>query len=504
MKDMKFPRLVYNWTSTAGAIIAVISGFLMLILLGISFTEKDTNPYFGVFLYMVLPPFLLLGLLLIPIGMYRRWRIWRRTGEISYPKWPYIDLNKKSHRNATMIFLAGTILFLTLSGVGSYEAFHYSESVAFCGKTCHAVMKPEYVAYQNSAHARVACTACHVGPGAGWYARSKLAGAYQVYAVTANVYPRPIPTPVKNLRPAQETCEQCHWPSKFFGAQQRQFNNYMYDDTNTYWPVNLLIKTGGGDPRIGQTAGIHWHMNISVKVEYIARDERRQDIPWMRVSNRLTGKTVVYQDTEKPLTEEEIKQAVPRVMDCMDCHNRPSHIYNSPDFAMNMGMATGHIDHSLPEIKRVAVEAMAGKYATEQEALDSIASTVGDFYRTKYPELYGQKKSVIDSTIAAIQDAFVKNIFPEMRVRWTEYPNNIGHFIYPGCMRCHDGHHTSDEGVTITRDCRTCHAILSQGSGARAAMAATPDGLDFVHPDENVGEAWQETGCYECHTGVQP
>jgi transposase len=504
MSKMIFPRLVYNWISTAGVFLAVMSGLLMLILLAISFFQKDTNPYFGIFLYMVLPPFLLGGLLLIPVGMYRQWRRWQRTGEMTVLKWPYIDLNKKSHRNATMIFFFGTIIFLAMGAVGSYEAYHYSESVDFCGRTCHTVMKPEYTAYQNSSHARVRCTACHVGPGAGWYAKSKLSGAYQIYAVTANIYPRPIPTPIKNLRPAQETCEQCHWPSKFYGGQQRQFNNYMYDEPNTPWPINMLIKTGGGDPRTGQTAGIHWHMNIGVRVEYIARDDRRQDIPWIKITDRQTGEYTVYQDAEKPLPEETLKTAAPRTMDCMDCHNRPSHIYNSPDYAINLDILTGRIDGSMPEIKRVAVEAMAGEYNTEQQARQSIADSVEAFYKNKHPDIYRNRRVLIDSAIAAIQESFSQNIFPEMRVSWLEYPNNIGHFLTPGCMRCHDGKHSDIEGTIITRDCRACHTILSQGSGNRAGLAYTQEGLEFVHPDESVGDAWHDVECYDCHTGTRP
>ena len=504
MRELKFPRLAYNWLSKAGAFIAIISGLLMLLFLGISLSGSGENPYFGIFLYMVLPPFLLGGLLLIPIGMFRQWRRWKKYGEETFPKWPYIDFNKRSHRNMTVIFFFGTILFLVVSAVGSYEAYHFTESITFCGKICHKVMKPEHMAYQNSPHARVSCVACHVGPGAGWYAKSKLAGAYQVYAVTFDKFPRPIPTPIKNLRPAQETCEQCHWPDKFFGAQQRQFNHYMYDSENSHWPINMLIKTGGGDPKTGQTAGIHWHMNIGVLVEYIARDERRQDIPYVRITDKTTGRVTVYENTEHPLTEEEMKSAVVRKMDCMDCHNRPSHIYNSPDHAIDVAILTGRIDHTIPDIKKIAVESMAKVYETEDTAMAEIASIVTSFYRREMSELYQQRRTTIDEAIKAIQEAFSQNIFPEMKVRWSDYSNNIGHFIYPGCMRCHEGKHQSQDGLMITRQCRTCHTILSQGSGTREVMATTQDGLDFVHPDENTGEAWKEMGCYECHSGVQP
>jgi nitrate/TMAO reductase-like tetraheme cytochrome c subunit len=452
---------------------------------------------------MILPPFLLLGLVLIVAGMIRQWRRIDTSGDVDVPDWPLIDLNKPKHRNASVVFLAGGLIYGVLSAVGAYHGYHHSESVAFCGQTCHTVMKPEYVAYQNSSHARVPCTACHVGEGAGWYAKSKLSGAYQVYATAFNKYPRPIPTPIKNLRPAQETCETCHWPEKFFGAQQRQFNHYMYDDQNTPWPINMLIKTGGGDPKTGQTAGIHWHMNIGVHIEYIPRDDRRQDIPWIRITDGQTGRVTVYQDEENPLSEQEILAATPRVMDCMDCHNRPSHQFRSPEQTINQAILTGRIDRSLPAIKRVAVENMETIYETEKAATENIARGIQDYYRSEHPDIFAEKHVVIEQAVLATQQEFSRSIFPEMKVRWDGYPDNIGHFIYPGCMRCHDGHKVSEEDWAITRDCRICHVILSQGSGERAENATNEEGLDFIHP-EDIGEEWRETGCYECHTGTQP
>jgi hypothetical protein len=503
MNRSRFPRLAYNKISIAGGFIAVITGMTMVFFLSAQSAKGEANPYLGIIVYMVLPPALLLGLLLVPVGMIRQWKVYKRHGEAFLPRWPSIDFNKPTHRNASIVFVVGGLLYASLSAVGAYQAYHHTESVSFCGETCHTVMKPEQTAYQNSAHARVACTACHVGEGAGWYAKSKLSGAYQVYAVAAKKFPRPIPTPIRNLRPAQETCEKCHWPEKFFGGQQRQYNHYMYNEENTAWPINMLIKTGGGDPKTGQTAGIHWHMNIGVKVEYIARDERRQDIPWIRVVDRKTKRVTIYQDEDNPLTEEEVRAATPRVMDCMDCHNRPSHKFRSPDFAIDRAILTGQIDQKLPEIKRVAVEAMEEVYETEAAAMRRIATKIPDYYKHQYPEVHQQQRVGIDQAVLATQQQFSQNVFPEMKVRWEDYPDNIGHFIFPGCMRCHDGHKVSKEDWVLSRSCNTCHSILAQGSGERAEMASSPDGLEFVHP-EDIDEEWRETGCYDCHSGTQP
>jgi len=503
MARYKLRHLIYNKLSLAGLALFIVALVVAIFFMFAAGTSGDSNPYMGIITYMVLPPFIIIGLLVVPIGMLRQSRLLSRKKLADIPAWPRIDFNYPSHRRGFIIFLVAFMLFGCLSAFGSYQAYHHTESVAFCGETCHDVMKPEHVAYQSSSHARVPCTSCHVGAGASWYVRSKLSGAYQVYATTFDKYPRPIPTPIHNLRPAQETCEKCHWPEKFFGGQQRQLNHYMYNEENTHWPINMLIKTGGGDPKTGQQAGIHWHMNIGVHVEYIARDERRQDIPWVRVTDRVTGRVTTYQNKDNPLTEEEVAAAAPRTMDCMDCHNRPSHKYMSPDYSVDRAILTGRIDPSLPEIKRISVEAMQKKYETEDEALKSIAQMIPDFYHDNYPEVFAGQRVAINDAVLAVQHEFSRTIFPEMKVRWDEYPDNIGHFIYPGCMRCHSGSMVSDDGWVLTRDCHTCHTILSQGSGDRYQTATTPEGLEFEHP-EDIDEEWRETGCFECHDGTQP
>jgi hypothetical protein len=503
MSEKKFPRLLYNRISYAGILTAVIALIIMTFLYIVDVYASKTNPYFGIFLYMIMPIFLVGGMLFIPLGMYFKWRRWKRTGTEEVPKWPLLDLNDATQRNASIVFVLGTIIFLGVSAVGSYEAFHYSESVTFCGKLCHVIMKPEYTAYSHSPHARVACVACHVGPGADWFARSKLSGAYQVYATLANKYPRPIPTPIANLRPAQETCEQCHWPEKFFGSRQNVYNHYMYDKENTHWPINMLMKIGGHNVRSGEAIDIHWHIHPDIDVLYIPRDSNRQDIPWVKVVNHRTGEETVYQDENNPISEKEIAAAKPRIMDCVDCHNRPSHIFNSPDHAIDLAISSGMINSDLPEIKKIAVETMVSNYDTENEALVAIAQTINAFYRENYPKIFDSLKSHIDEAIEAIKNEFSRSIFPEMKVRWDNYPDNIGHFNWPGCMRCHEGNHTDQGGTAITHQCEACHAILVQGSDDRAITDFSPDGQEFIHPVDIEG-LWQEMGCYECHTGQQP
>jgi hypothetical protein len=272
-------------------------------------------------------------------------------------------------------------------------------------------MKPEYTAYNRSPHPRVACVACHVGPGGDWFAKSKLSGAYQVYATVADTFPRPIPTPIKDLRPAQETCEQCHWPEKFFGSRQNIYNHFMYDELNTEWPINMLIKIGGRNIRSGSVIDIHWHVSPDIDVIYKSRDEERQEIPWVKIRNIITGEESDYQNEDDPLSDEEIANAEPRIMDCVDCHNRPSHIYNSPDLALDKAIQAGLIDPGLPEIKRVAVEAMAAEYESEDKALDAIARTISEFDQTNHDDIYDYLRPAVDSAIRAVQNEFANGIF---------------------------------------------------------------------------------------------
>ena len=503
-EERRLPIVYYNWLTILGLYVASVSLLLIVMFLGISlFFDFATNPYLGIVQFLILPAILIFGLALMPLGAVLRRRQIRRGIGVDRRRWPRIDFNQKNHRNAALAIGLGSVIIVFVSAVGSYQTFHYSESVEFCGLVCHEAMKPEYVAYQNSPHARVACAACHIGTGAGWWAKSKLSGAYQVYAVLANNFPRPSPTPIANLRPAQETCEQCHWPEKFFGAQQKRFNHFMYDDGNAPWPIDILIKTGGGDRETGQAHGIHWHMNIQNQVEYIALDDKRQEIAWVRMTDRKSGRVISYMDEDNPLSPEEIEAAPKHLMDCMDCHNRPSHIYLSPDQAVDMALLTGKIDRTLPGIKALAVEIMARDYETEPEAMSTIATMISDFYQTEFSDVYTNRRDQVEQAISSVQESFSQNIFPEMKVRWTEYLGNLGHFDSPGCMRCHKETMVGEKGQAMTTDCRACHTILSQGSGDRYETATGPEGLDFAHP-EDIDEAWMEMGCYECHDGTQP
>src|SRR5512132_2727764 len=363
----KRPSLFRNYISFVGAAIVIASLASVVLLFLIEITSTVENPYVGILTYIIFPSILMFGLFVVALGMILERRRRRRAAPDDISAYPKLDLNDPHARRAFLAFLVVTFFFISASAFGSYRAFEYTESVAFCGQTCHTVMKPEFMSYRAGAHARVRCVDCHVGSGAGWYARSKLSGAYQLYSVTFNKYSRPINTPVHNLRPAPETCEQCHWPEKFFGAQMKVFNRYGYDEQNTLRQRRMLINVGGGSPNSGLVTGIHWHMNIANEVTYISTDDHRQIIPWVQIKDRQ-GNVSQYYDRTRPLSAEQIAAASKRRMDCVDCHNRPAHVYLPPDVAVDQAFVAGRLDPSIPYLKRKAVEVLSSGYDTTLQA----------------------------------------------------------------------------------------------------------------------------------------
>ncbi|HUP46388.1 MAG TPA: NapC/NirT family cytochrome c [Thermoanaerobaculia bacterium] len=494
----RIPSLARNWISFVGITIAVIAfiniGFLVFADLG----AEHSNPYVGVMAYVVVPSVLVFGLVVFFIGMLIERRRRRRRAPDEVPRYPDIDLNDAHTRKVFLISAVALTVFVMISVVGSYKAYHYTDSDEFCGTMCHSVMHPEYTAYQASPHARVGCVNCHIGEGATWFVQSKLSGAYQLYATAVNNYPRPIPTPVANLRPAQETCEQCHWPEKFWGAQLKVFNHFGYDESNTPRETQMLIKTGGGSPQTGLTAGIHWHMNIENETTYVAADPQRQIIPWVRMRNRRTGEMTEYRLENSEMSDAEIAAAPKRTMDCIDCHNRPSHIYEPPDRAVDQAMLANKVSRDIPFMKQQAVTALSKDYETTAEALRTIENDLRAYYTAEYPEIATARKGELDRSIQSLEQIFQTIRFPEMKTDWRTHPNNVGHFYSPGCFRCHSDQHVSADGKRITKECRICHDVLGQKE-AGVLMVESPD-IDFQHPVD-LGDL-RDMNCADCHTGA--
>ena len=255
----------------------------------------------------------------------------------------------------------------------------------------------------------------------------------------------------------------------------------------------MLLKVGGGDREHGRPQGIHWHMAIENKIEYIAADEKRLTIPWVRVTDG-SGKVRVFQtkDEDEALDAQAIAKAEVRTMDCIDCHNRPSHQYHSPERALNEALSAGHLDPQLESIKATAAEVLTGEYASSAQALEAIRKELTDAYD-------GVDAATLAQTIQGVQAIYSRNFFPEMKVDWMAYPDHIGHMISPGCFRCHDGKHVSEDGEVITQTCESCHSIIAQGPGTEIA-SITSTGLEFEHPTDD--NDWKKSRCDECHEGL--
>ncbi len=495
----RYPRYVYNPISLIGAALAVAMLFAIILVFVVDVTSEEPSPYIGILGFAVLPLPLIIGLLLIPGGMWLEWSR-ERKGASKAKGLPTLDMNRPEHRTAFITFVTGTIILLLLTAGGSYKAYEYTESVSFCGRVCHEVMDPEYTTYLNGPHARVGCVECHIGEGAEWYARSKISGVYQFYSVLFNKYPAPIPTPIENLRPARETCERCHWPAKFHGDQMWGVSRYLNDEENTRWRIQLVMKTGGADETTGQIRGIHWH--IAQKVEYVPTDSTRMDIREVRL-HRADGTVEVYQSMYNPLSEEE-RAALPteeiRTMDCMDCHNRPSHQYLSPRRAMDYGLETKLLPRDLPYLKRVGTNLLASEYISREEGFQAIESGLISFYEENHPEVVSTRQDDLANAVAGVQQMFEMNFFPAMKARWSAYPTHIGHQEFPGCYRCHNGAMVSEEGEIIRNDCQLCHVILAQGPDVSVYEGRGEGITEFKHP-EDIYEAWREMACHECHTG---
>ncbi len=453
-------HLSSNPISLTGVVLTTAGAVSWFFLLPQLINGTSQNPYIGL-LWMALLGILIFGLLLIPLGMYLHKRSLRKQGAEAEQGFPPLTLRSAELRKLLLFILVTTFINVVIAGQLTYSSINYMDTSKFCGQACHTVMQPEFAAYQQSPHARVDCVECHIGPGASWFVKSKLSGMGQLIAVAAHNYPTPIPTPVANLRPARETCERCHWPQRFTGDKVVVHTEYSEDEPNTAATTVLMMKVGGH--AWDGTVGIHGaHLADKTTIEYVTTDAKRQIIPQVTVTD-ANGKQTIYNATDTKVTPDELARGERRTMDCVDCHNRPTHIFQMPDRALDDAMASGHISAGLPFVKKQALAALKVNYPDRATAQIQIAGTLDAFYRSNYPEVYSQKRKQIDNAIVAVQGIYSRNIFPEMKVTWGTYGNNIGHMDSPGCFRCHDGNHSSADKRTIPSDCNTCHEMPAVG-----------------------------------------
>ena len=450
-----FGLLTRNLLSLFGTSLALVALLLIISLIVIQALGFQGGTYLGILTFLILPMVMVLGLLLIPVGYWWQKRRERRATEahVTPPRFPIIDLNQEKTRGVVLIFLLVTVFNVVIIAGATYKGVQIMDSTEFCGTACHIVMQPEYTAHQRSPHARVSCADCHIGAGADWFVKSKLSGAWQLVAVALDLYPRPIPSPVENLRPARETCEECHWPTRFSGDRLKVRVHYEEDEANTELTSVLLVKVGGIHGR--ESSGIHWHVDPRNEIRFLA-DRKRENIYDVELTTP-EGKKVFKVAEEAPA------DAAWRTMDCVDCHNRPTHIYRSAEDEVDLAIETGRIAQSLPFIKREGVRALKVEYDSHAAARTGIAADIAQYYASNYPEVATAQADDIDAASAALGDIFSWNVFPHMKVTWGTYPDHIGHEDGPGCFRCHNRQHKTEDGEGISRRCATCHTILAEG-----------------------------------------
>ncbi|HTI38899.1 MAG TPA: hypothetical protein VL484_15145 [Vicinamibacterales bacterium] len=447
-------RLVRNPISIVGAILTTVSAVVFLVVFLTDILGFHTNPYLGIVFFFILPAIFVIGLVLIPIGARAERR--RRAAGKAPLEWPRLDLNDPAHRRTVLIVSAVTLANVAIVSMAAYRGIEYMDTVSFCGQVCHTPMKPEFVAHEGQPHANVSCVACHVAPGAPGFTRAKISGTRQLVAIAMNSFPRPIVAHPDRLLPSTASCERCHWPEQFHGDRVRRVVEFGDDEKNTQSVTTIRVHVGGGNTREGKATGIHWHMNVGNTIEYIATDTERQNIPYVRLTD---GQGHVREYVAAGYTREQFANAETRRMDCTDCHNRPNHAIDpTPEKAVNRAMAIGDIPPGLPFVHREAVKALKGKYETETAAMAGIERSLREFY-TAQPQLASAHENQIDGAVAAVQNIYRHDVFPEMHVTFGTYPNNIGHIDSPGCFRCHDDTHAATDGKKIGQDCETCHAI---------------------------------------------
>ncbi len=387
-----------------------------------------------------------------------------------------------SMRKVILLVTFLTFVNVFVISVSAYNGFHYSESVDFCARLCHQVMAPEYTAYQNSPHSRVGCVKCHIGSGATWFMKSKLSGIRQLFAVAWDTYSKPIETPIHGLRPARETCEQCHRPELLHGDRLRVIDKFLEDEQNTHVRTVLLMKVGSGDYRGLKPQGSHWHVAGSRNIIYEHSDRRRTRINNVTMIDEKGVKTSYATAARDTNDEDSTAEPGIRTMDCLDCHNRPTHIYLYPDEALDLKMMTGEIPRDLPYIKRVGKDLILRDYASPQEAQSVIEQELRAWYTANYPTITAEKPALLDKAIAGVSLAYSENVFPNMNIGYGTYERNIGHRNEGGCFRCHDDSHRNRKGNTISQSCDLCHLIIAEDKEVDDIAGIIEDAVNELQP----------------------
>ncbi len=434
--------LTGHWIGMTGTALVTLAGISWLFLLPMHLAGRANNAYIGLLAFVALPLVFFTGLALIPIGAALARRRIART-------LPAAPDRRSVWRRAAIFFGVMTAANLVIGSQLTYRAVAHMETAQFCGQTCH-VMKPEFTAHLQPPHAAVECAACHVTPGAEGFFKSKMAGTRQLLLVALNSYPRPIESAMESnrLAPSADTCEQCHQRGKAMTPRLRTIWKFGADEANTATATVLLVMVDK----------IHAaHLAPGVSIRYAAADKKRQTLPWVEYSD-ATGARREYSSGDKP----DGQAALPRfAMQCVDCHNRAAHSFETPDRALDGAIAAGQIPADLPFVKKQGLALLQASYSSEEDARARIGSSLAGFYRAGYPDVAARRAKEILSAGETLAAIYARNVFPDLKVTWGTYPDNLGHADYPGCFRCHDGNHVTKSNEAITQDCAACHNAIA-------------------------------------------
>jgi NapC/NirT cytochrome c family, N-terminal region len=450
--------LTSHWVSMLGVSLVSTAGFSWLFVLPMHIRGHADNPYIGLLVFVLIPIIFFLGLAMIPLGIFLAKR--RVRDELGH-----VQDRKGAIRRLGLFFGVTTFVNLLIGSQITYRAVSHMESVQFCGQSCH-VMQPEFTAHQLPPHEKVECVECHVVPGAAGFLRAKLAGTRQLAMVLTNSYPRPIPSAIESnrLAPSADTCEQCHDRDKNSGVKVRVIPKFSPDEANTASYTVLSMKIGGG-----AYGGIHGaHMGPGINIRYAAADSKRQTIPRVEYKNSISGVTSVYTAAD---AKADSAASLPTFeMECADCHNRAAHSFELAERAIDHGIDNGQVSASLPFVKKQALELLKADYSSGEEAAQKIPAAVAAFYQKQYPDVASKRSREIASSGNAIAAIYAHNVFPDLKVTWGTYPNNLGHTDFPGCFRCHDENHATPDKKTISQDCSLCHEAVAVEEASPAIL----------------------------------
>jgi nitrate/TMAO reductase-like tetraheme cytochrome c subunit len=411
--------LASHWISMIGAALVTLAGFSWLFLLPTSLRGHVENPYIGLLVFVAIPIVFFAGLALIPIGIYLAKRRIAATLDT-------LPDRAAAVRRTAIFFVVVTIANVVIGSQLSYRAVEHMDTTQFCGQSCH-VMKPEFTAHQVPPHEGVKCVACHIAPGATGWLHAKMSGTNQLMAVIFNNYPRPIESAMENnkLVSSADTCEQCHTRQTVVDPRLKIITKYKDDAANTRNDTVLMMMVGGGG-----AGGIHGaHLGPGVHIRYAASDKKRSVIPLVEYENTSSGVKRSYRANGP------IASGLPMFeMQCVDCHNRVAHVFGQPDREVDAALASGTIVTGLPYVRKTSVELLKAVYGSSEEAGRKIPAGMIQFYQDKYPDIAHQRANEIQAAGQAVAAIYARNVFPDLKVSWGTYPNNLGHADYPAAF----------------------------------------------------------------------